>query len=177
MRSTVSALAALAAVVASCPSLAAGYMYNRTVETEYGPVQGFKYFNTTTTKKYFNQSDSHVAAFLGIPYAADTSYENRWKPAQPREKWNETYYADAFGPACPIASKAQQGYNLSEDCLSVNIWTPARSPSEKLPVFVWNYGSGETSGEALYDAGGLATKDIVTVTCECRPQRRRDDGT
>lgn len=50
----------------------------------------------------------------------------------------------------------------------MNIWTPANSSSDRLPVFVWNYGNGETSTEPRYDGGGLATKDVVVVTYNYR---------
>ncbi|KAF2755918.1 alpha/beta-hydrolase [Pseudovirgaria hyperparasitica] len=140
-------------------------LYNQVVSTEYGPVQGFQYFNNSAN---LSNPSGNVAAFLGVPYAADTSYENRWREAQPREPWNDTLHAIAFGPACPIASQAQAGFTLSEDCLSVNIWTNAKSSADRLPVFLWSYGSGETSGEALYDGGGLATQDVVVVTYNYR---------
>ncbi|OJD38567.1 carboxylesterase [Diplodia corticola] len=149
------------------PSQSSATLYDVPIETEYGTVQGFKYFNSTTTQKYFGLPDSDIAAFLGVPYAADTAYENRWKPAQPRERWNGTLKATKFGPACPIAHQAVD-YTLSEDCLSVNIWTPATSPNASLPVLVWNYGSGETSAEPLYDGGGLATKDVIVVSYNYR---------
>ncbi|KAK1147782.1 hypothetical protein N8T08_000295 [Aspergillus melleus] len=142
-------------------------LYHTPVDTEYGKVQGFKYFNSSITQKYFNLSDSHISAFLGIPYAANTAFQNRWKPAQRRERWNGILHAYEFGPACPIAHQATT-YNISEDCLSVNIWTPANSSSDSLPVLVWNYGSGETSAEPRYDGGGLATKDVVVVTYNYR---------
>jgi carboxylesterase 2 len=66
-------------VLALCMVLGAlpvqGQLYNKTIYTTYGPVTGFKYFNESTLETYWNISSSNVAAFLGIPYAADTSYE------------------------------------------------------------------------------------------------------
>jgi carboxylesterase 2 len=50
-------------------------LYNKTIQTTYGPVMGYKYFNESTLRTYWNISNSNVAAFLGIPYAADTGYE------------------------------------------------------------------------------------------------------
>lgn len=50
-------------------------LYNKTIQTTYGPVRGFKYFNESTLQTYWNISSSSVTAFLGIPYAADTGYE------------------------------------------------------------------------------------------------------
>lgn len=96
-----SVVLALALSLLSSPSQA--YLYNQTIQTEYGPVQGFKYFNQSTVEKFFNRSDSNVAAFLGIPFAADTGYQNRWKPPQRRDPWNATFQATEFGPPCPTA--------------------------------------------------------------------------
>ena len=50
-------------------------LYSKTIQTMYGPVMGFKYFNESTLETFWNLSSSNVAAFLGIPYAADTGYE------------------------------------------------------------------------------------------------------
>lgn len=153
---TGAALLALAATV--LPGHA--HLYNKTIMTESGPVQRFKYFNQTTLERFFNTSDSNVSAFLGIPYAADTGYENRWKAPKPREPWNDTFIADSFGLPCPSSWVSE----MSEDCLSVNIWTPANSSADKLPVMVWSQGSGETSSNWDFYGGGLAMKDVVVVT-------------
>lgn len=155
-------LLTLAAAFSSCHA----QLYNKTIFTESGPVQGIKYFNQTTLEHSFNISDSNVAAFLGIPYAADTGYQNRWKPAKPRDPWNETLVADSFGLPCPSSGLSE----MSEDCLSVNIWTGANTTNDKLPVMVWNQGSDETSNSWLYYGGGLAMKGVVVVTFN-----RRDD--
>lgn len=159
------ALGAGAALVAP----AQAQLYNKTIQTTLGPVQGFKYFtNTTALESWFNVSDSNVAAFLGIPFAADTGYANRWKAPQPRDPWNETLVADAFGAPCP--SNGVAGY--SEDCLNLNIWTSANSSSDKLPVIVWNQGSDETSNDAWWMGGGMAQQhDVILVTFN-----RRDDA-
>lgn len=158
----------LVAALGLGPGQSFAALYDTPIKTEYGTVQGFKYFNSSTTQKYFGLPDSDVAAFLGVPYAADTSYQNRWKPAQPREPWNGTLMATEFGPSCPISLQPSMGYSISEDCLRVNIWTPATSSNASLPVFVWNYGSWQTSTDPLYDGGGLATKDVVVVTYNYR---------
>ncbi|KAL3493284.1 Alpha/Beta hydrolase protein [Aspergillus germanicus] len=154
----------LLALAASAPAHA--QLYNKVIQTTYGPVQGFKYFNESTLQANWNVSSSNVAAFLSIPYAADTSYENRWKPPQPREAWNETLVADTWGPGCPTS----YGTDYSEDCLSVNIWTGANSSADKLPVLVYNQGSDEPSNDPAYYGGGLARRGLVVVTFN-----RRDD--
>lgn len=152
--------ATLLALAAAFSSSCNAQLYNKTIVTEYGPVQGFKYFNQTTLQRFFNRSDSNVAAFLGIPFAADTGYENRWKPPQPRTPWNDTFIADSFGIPCPNTAVSE----YSEDCLSVNIWTGANTPSDKLPVLVYNQGSGQTSNDWNYYGGGFAMKGAVVVT-------------
>ncbi|CCD45246.1 similar to prolyl oligopeptidase [Botrytis cinerea T4] len=143
---------ASSALLAATPTNA--QLYNKTIQTTLGPVQGYKYFTPNISEEYFGVSSSNVAAFLGIPYAADTGYENRWKPAQPREPWNETLQATSFGPACPTSSAT--GY-VSEDCLSLNIWTNANSSSDKLPVLLWNQGSEEESDNSWWYGGGMAS--------------------
>ncbi|KAM0149580.1 hypothetical protein ACHAPC_009810 [Botrytis cinerea] len=156
---------ASSALLAATPTNA--QLYNKTIQTTLGPVQGYKYFTSNISEEYFGVSSSNVAAFLGIPYAADTGYENRWKPAQPREPWNETLQATSFGPACPTSTAT--GY-VSEDCLSLNIWTNANSSSDKLPVLLWNQGSEEESDNSWWYGGGMAMKNVVMVTFN-----RRDD--
>lgn len=149
------------------PSYAA--LYNKTIQTTYGPVQGFKYFtNQTELETLFGVEDSNVACFLGIPFAASTAYENRWKAPQPREPWNETLVADTWGTACPSASLSGSG----EDCLNLNIWTSANTSDDNLPVIVWNQGSDETSNNEWWYGGGMAQQhDVMVVTFN-----RRDDA-
>ncbi|KAL5356308.1 Alpha/Beta hydrolase protein [Aspergillus floccosus] len=142
-------------------------LWDKVIQTSYGPVQGFKYFNESTLERYFGVSESNVTAFLGVPFAADTGYQNRWKPPQPREPWNETLMATEFGPACPSNSAPY----ISEDCLSLNLWTNAGSANAKLPVMVWNQGSDETSDVAWWYGGGMALKDVILITFN-----RRDDA-
>ncbi|KAK4506235.1 hypothetical protein PRZ48_004200 [Zasmidium cellare] len=133
---------------------------NHTIRIKSGLVQGFSYFNSSTSEKLYNQSDAGVTAFLGIPYAADTSGQNRWRAPQERAPWNNTFQATTFGISCPSSELSE----YSEDCLSVNIWTPAKTSNESYPVFVWSYGSGMTSSDDLFDGGGLAHERVVVVT-------------
>lgn len=144
-------------------------LWNKTIETTYGPVQGFEYFNRSTLETYFNTSTSNVTAFLGVPYAADTGYENRWKPPQPRARWNETLHATDFGNICPtgdagFGNGTPTPGNVSEDCLTLNIWTSAADAGAKLPVMVWNQGSGETSNNSWWHGGGMAMKDVILIS-------------
>lgn len=151
---------AVAALNAVPPALA--QLWNEVIPTTYGPVQGFQYFNQSTLETYFNLTESNVTAFLGVPYAASTEYQNRWKAPQPREPWNETLQATSFGPGCPSYYYSY----YSEDCLLVNIWTNAGSVNDALPVIVWNQGSDETSDDTRWYGGGFALKvcQILVVT-------------
>lgn len=146
--------------------VAKAQLWDKVVQTSLGPVQGYKYFNESTLENYFGITESNVTAYLGIPFAADTGYKNRWKPPQPREPWNETFHATEWGYACPSNSAS----NISEDCLNLNIWTNAGSSKAKLPVMVWNQGSDETSNTAWWYGGGMALKDVILITFN-----RRDD--
>lgn len=159
------ALGAAAALMAPVEA----QLYNKTIMTTLGPVQGYQYFtNQTELEYYFGVSESNVANFLGIPFAASTAYQNRWKAPQPKEPWNETLVADAWGAACPSAGVA--GY--SEDCLNLNVWTSANTSTDKLPVIVWNQGSDETSDDTWWYGGGMALQhDVIVVTFN-----RRDDA-
>ncbi|GAQ04518.1 fumonisin B1 esterase [Aspergillus lentulus] len=154
------------AAMALGAAVAQAQLWDQIIQTNYGPVQGFKYFNESTLENFFSVSESNVTAFLGIPFAADTGYQNRWKPPQPREPWNETLKATQFGPRCPTDESSY----ISEDCLSLNLWTNAGSADAKLPVMVWNQGSDETSDKSWWYGGGMALKDVILITFN-----RRDD--
>ncbi|KAF2162126.1 hypothetical protein M409DRAFT_37448 [Zasmidium cellare ATCC 36951] len=147
-------------------------LWNQTIETQYCPVEGFKYFNESTLATYFNLTSSNVTAFLGVPYGADTAYQERWKPAQPPVPWNTTLKASEFGPVCPTSDSGfSASSSVSEDCLTINIWTNAGTKDARLPVMLWNQGSGETSDSTWWYGGGMALKDVILITFN-----RRDDA-
>ena len=106
----------------------------------------------------------------GIPFAATTGGENRWKAPKPRVPWNQTLVADSFGSACPAGmtppGSADTVYN--EDCLNLNIWSSANSTAEKRPVMIWSYPAGANGAWSMFDGGGFALKDIVVVTYNYR---------
>ncbi len=120
---------------------------------------------------------SGVRAYLGIPYAAPPTQELRWRAPQVR-KWDDVWIADRKGPECiqvlrPHNINHYFGEEASgEDCLYLNIWTPATAtPSSKLPVVVFIYGGGGTigsSGMALYDGEPGARHGAVFVTFNYR---------
>jgi para-nitrobenzyl esterase len=114
-----------------------------------------------------------VRAFLGIPYAAAPTGENRWRAPKPAAKWTGVRDGSAFGPDCmqPAEYPELRGAGMSEDCLSVNVWSPARRSNEKLPVMVWIYGGGFTYGSGShpsYDGEALAQRGVVVITLNYR---------
>lgn len=122
-------------------------------------------------------NDAAVRVFKGIPYAAPPVGPLRWKAPQPAVKWDGVRRAEAFGPRCMQGGggRGREGAPppppTSEDCLYVNIWTPAASASAKLPVMVWSYGGAFTGGAGSlpgYDGEALAKKGVVFVTYNYR---------
>ncbi len=116
-------------------------------------------------------SDS-ISAFKGIPFAAPPVGDLRWKAPAPLLPWTGVKKADAFGPACMQASGAMGNTApVSEDCLYLNVWTPAKKPGAKIPVIVWIYGGGFSGGStstSMYDGMGFAKKGVVLVSVAYR---------
>lgn len=118
-----------------------------------------------------------VRSYKGIPYAAPPVGDLRWAPPAPPASWKGVRAATAFGNACPQTPyPANSVYFLppepmSEDCLYLNIWTAAKSPSEKRPVMVWIHGGALTRGSgsvSLYDGTNFARHGVVLVTINYR---------
>ena len=117
-----------------------------------------------------------VNAFRGIPYAEPPVGWRRWRPPAELDRWSGTLDATAFGPAChqPTARgtsiyAAADAPQMSEDCLSLNVWAP--EGAEDLPVFVWIHGGALTTGassEAMYDGQLLASEGAVVVSINYR---------
>ena len=119
--------------------------------------------------------DTGVHLFLGLPFAAPPVGELRWKPPQPVSPWKDVRKADKFGPRTmqpPIfGDMVFRSDGMSEDCLYLNVWTPAKSSRDRLPVLVYFYGGGYVAGdgsEGRYDGANMATNGIVTVTVNYR---------
>ena len=91
-----------------------------------------------------------VRAFLGIPFALPPTGERRWKAPEPPASWEGVRLATAYGPSCAQSTPSGAAYDptSNEDCLYLNVWTPARSDKEKLPVLVYVYGGGFSNGNA-----------------------------
>ncbi|NJC04647.1 para-nitrobenzyl esterase [Sphingomonas kaistensis] len=116
-----------------------------------------------------------LSVFKGIPYAKPPVGDLRWRPPAALERWSGERATTAFGPACVQPSGgAPNIYNgvtlpMSEDCLSLNIWTPAKA--RNAPVMVWIHGGSLLTGssrEALYDGQRLAERGIVVVSINYR---------
>jgi para-nitrobenzyl esterase len=113
--------------------------------------------------------------FKGIPYASPPIGSLRWKPPQSIATWTGVRKADHFGPRCmqrPLYSDMVfRSDGMSENCLYLNVWTPAHHANEKLPVLVYFYGGGFKGGdgsEPRYDGASLAQRGIVAVTVNYR---------
>lgn len=118
---------------------------------------------------------SGVRIFRGIPFAQPPTGDLRWREPQPVQNWKGIRQAVEFGPRCmqaPIFDDMRFRSNgMGEDCLYLNVWTPAKSNRERLPVLVYFYGGGFVSGdssEPRYDGESMAGKGIVVVTVNYR---------
>ncbi|WP_158943894.1 carboxylesterase/lipase family protein [Granulicella sp. S190] len=133
------------------------------VKTDKGKVQG-----ALTT-------DQKVIAFKGIPFAAPPIGGLRWQSPQPAAKWSGTRSAKDFGPHC-IQSSGYDDMTFhdpgpSEDCLTLNVWTPANARPGTLPVMVWIYGGGYRAGstsENRQDGQFLAHRNVIVVSMNYR---------
>ena len=135
-----------------------------TVKTEQGKVQG----------KTIN--DGKVRAFLGMPYAAPPVGDLRWKAPKPPAKWKGKRDATKFGAHCAqgrvFDDMVFQDAGPSEDCLFLNVYTPADATDKsKLPVMFWIHGggySGGASSEPRHNGDFLPLKGVVLVTINYR---------
>jgi para-nitrobenzyl esterase len=144
-------------------SLASGAFAQDRVKTANGAIEG-------TLEK-----GSGVRAFKGIPFGEPPIGDLRWRPPQPVKNWSGVRKAEKFGPRCmqrPLFGDMNFRSNgMSEDCLYLNVWTPAKSGNEKLPVLVYFFGGGLRAGdgsEPRYDGESMAQKGIVAITVNYR---------
>ena len=160
MRITLSALAVLATVASTLPTAA---LAQTVVEAPAGAVRG--------------EMAEGLSIFRGVPYALPPTGWRRWRPPAEMPRWTETRDATRFGPAChqPVARGTSiyapaEAAAMSEDCLSLNIWSP--EGAEDAPVFVWIHGGSLTTGagsEAMYDGARMAaSQGMVVVTINYR---------
>lgn len=138
------------------------------VKTESGPVSGF------------SSGTPAVRVYEGIPYAAPPVGVLRWRPPQPPVAWAGVRKADHFSASCmqtirgehlPWTREFMAQYPISEDCLYLNVWTPAARVGARLPVLVWIHGGGFVEGAAspaVYNGEHLARQGVVVVSINYR---------
>lgn len=118
---------------------------------------------------------SGVREFKGVPFAAPPLGNLRFAPPQPVKPWTDIRQTSQFGPRCmqlPLFGDMNfRSRGMSEDCLYLNIWTPAKSASAKLPVMLYFFGGGFQAGDASeprYDGESMATRGVVVITVNYR---------
>jgi len=110
-----------------------------------------------------------LTVYKGIPFAAPPVGDLRWKAPQPAAKWEGVKQTTKFAPGPIQGGNPPSG--KSEDCLYLNVWSPAKSAGDKIPVLVWIYGGGFGAGatsEATYSGEKLAKKGVVLVSIAYR---------
>ena len=129
-------------------------------------------------------ADPRITAFKGIPFAAPPIGDLRWKAPERAKDWDGVLEAYQFGPISmqetpgidPNAFYSKEWHvdpdiPMSEDCLYLNVWTPAKSADEKLPVMIWIYGGAFNSGytaEMEFDGERIARRGVVLVSIAYR---------
>lgn len=160
---TLCMLAAMALLGAACGGTATATETTLEVpQLDSGPISGLR--------------EGGIWAYKGIPFAAPPGGELRWKEPQPVEAWDDVLACESYGPACPQSvdddwTGMMNVGTMDEDCLYLNVWTPAESPDERMPVMVWIHGGAFTSGAGslpIYDGHNLAEKGVVVVTINYR---------
>src|ERR1017187_1635189 len=140
------------AAIAVCPVLWLNIAVAAPVKVEGGLVEGIVAENLTVYK--------------GIPFAAPPVGGLRWRPPQSVLAWQGVRKAGQFAPGCMQSMGDPPLSGASEDCLYLNIWTPAKSPQERVPVLVWIYGGGFNGGATsipVYGGEKLAKRGVVLV--------------
>eukprot|EP00005_Dracoamoeba_jomungandri_P012656 CAMPEP_0174265314 /NCGR_PEP_ID=MMETSP0439-20130205/26059_1 /TAXON_ID=0 /ORGANISM="Stereomyxa ramosa, Strain Chinc5" /LENGTH=546 /DNA_ID=CAMNT_0015351719 /DNA_START=1 /DNA_END=1641 /DNA_ORIENTATION=+ len=123
------------------------------VNTKYGPVRGVI-------------NEDGEAQFLGVPFAAPPVGELRWKAPQAPTPWSDPIKTTQFGPACAQAPNflVPPDVKFSEDCLTLNVWSPSNASTQNLlPVLFWIYGGGFISGGTSFYPGHLLAKNTNSI--------------
>ena len=169
LRSSVAIMIFAVLTIVSCTSRPK--LIGPVVETQSGLVQGMANENGT------------VMAFKGIPYAAPPVGDLRWKEPQPPLPWDGIRDAGEFCASCmqflryshlpggPWTEEFMVQNEISEDCLFINIWTPAKEATDKLATLVYIHGGAFTEGSGaidVYDGEELAKKGIIVITINYR---------
>ncbi|PRY89767.1 carboxylesterase/lipase family protein [Mongoliibacter ruber] len=119
--------------------------------------------------------DSRIAKYFGIPFAKPPVGDLRWKAPQAADNWENVKETKKFGPR-PVQANVFGDMNswsdgLSEDCLYLNVWTPAKRGEKGLPVLFYIYGGGFVAGDASeprYNGESMAKEGVVVVTANHR---------
>lgn len=120
------------------------------------------------------ETEDDVQVFKNIPFVAAPVGDLRWRAPQPGPSWTGARDATEFGPICPQNQHVSQfipKLPQSEDCLSLNVWSPNTTSAAKLPVMVWIYGGAFVTGGSaipLYDGTELARRGVVVVSFNYR---------
>lgn len=133
---------------------------------------------TTTAGKVRGIEKMNCLQFRGVPFAAPPIDERRWLPPQPHDGWDGVRDATEFGPICPqvagtmeqLAGGRRAENPMSEDCLTLNVFTPAADDARR-PVMVWIHGGGFSTGSSRlpWYYGHTFTRDgVVVVTINYR---------
>ncbi|MFT4078000.1 carboxylesterase/lipase family protein [Rhodomicrobium sp.] len=159
MRTASPFLAALAALFLAATVHPAAAQFRATARLDTGIVEGESDF-------------TGLSIFRGIPYAAPPVGALRWRAPQPPRPWDGVRSATSFGAACSQKESRQvKSGEMNEDCLTLNVWSPAQAASERLPVMVWVHGGAFTTGSSrmpIYDGAALANRGVVVVTLNYR---------
>lgn len=134
----------------------------QTAQTKYGAVSGV--------------SQRGITRFMGIPYAAPPVGELRWRAPQRPAPWEGVRVCDRPGPCCPqrpgqVNNMTLDQHEQSEDCLYLNVWTPAHSTQDRLPVLVYIHGGaflGGMGSAQLFEGWGFAARGVILVTINYR---------
>lgn len=117
----------------------------------------------------------NLQLFFGIPFAKPPVGPLRWKAPQPLDNWKGVLQTKKFSPrpvqGIVFGDMSSRSDGLSEDCLYLNVWTPAKHDTRDLPVLVYFYGGGFVAGDASeprYDGASMAKKGIVVITVNYR---------
>lgn len=127
------------------------------VQTELGKITG-----------KLSGEDPVVTIYKGIPYAAPPVDQLRWKPPQPVKPWQGVKAMNKFGNTCLQRKGWGSNKSMSEDCLYLNVWTPAKAENEKMPVMFWIHGGGFTGGSGNLNGKPLAERGVVVVSINYR---------
>lgn len=167
-------------LIAAClvPLAATGCMRENTVSSRGPLAQGSAMSGPVVSVAQGDvrgETQGYLSVFRGIPYAAAPVGDLRWKPPASAETWEGVFDASQFGPSCiqppipPTSIYYDPPETSSEDCLSLNIWTP--EDAEKAPVIVWIHGGSLRMGGAaqpVYDGSAYAERGVVFVSINYR---------